>query len=144
MGVLWVHDIPASAATVRHNLDYDLRQHGVGAEIAADAAVLASELVANAIRHARPLPSGHLQVEWEVTDRDVTIAVTDGGSDEQPHLNTAGPQDTSGRGLTIVAALASDWGTRSVAGRNTVWARIERVRHEGERPGSELRSRPAP
>ena len=73
--------------------------------------------MANAIRHARALPSGHLQVAWDVTDHDITISVTDGGSEQTPRIRDATAQDTSGRGLAIVAALANEWGTR-VRGRH--------------------------
>lgn len=124
MGVLWVLDTAASAGTVRRNLAYDLRRVGVDPGVASDSSVLASELVANAVRHARPLPSGHLQVEWEVTSEGVTVSVTDGGSDTVPEIREAGLQDTTGRGLAIVAALADEWGVNASDSTTTVWARI--------------------
>jgi anti-sigma regulatory factor (Ser/Thr protein kinase) len=124
VGVLWLRDLPVSAATVRRSLGADLQRAGMSADLAADAAVLASELVANAVRHARALPSGHFKVAWHVTDADVTIAVTDGGSDATPQIRAPAPTDTSGRGLAIVAALADDWGVEHTDGSNTVWARL--------------------
>ncbi|MGI8879204.1 MAG: ATP-binding protein [Jatrophihabitans sp.] len=124
MGVLWVLDTAASAATVRRNLAYDLGRVGVDADVASDSSVLASELVANAVRHARALPSGHLQVEWAVTSEGVVVSVTDGGSDTVPEIREAGLQDTTGRGLAIVAALADEWGVDASEATTTVWARI--------------------
>ncbi len=124
MGVLWVLDTAASAATVRRNLAYDLARVGVDPDVASDSSVLASELVANAVRHARALPSGHLQVEWEVHPDGVTVSVTDGGSDTVPEIREAGMQDTTGRGLAIVAALADEWGVKAGESTTTVWARI--------------------
>ena len=95
-------------------------------DVAADAAVLASELVANAVRHANALPNGEFKVAWNVTDADVTIAVTDGGarSGDGPRVRATAPNDTSGRGLAIVAALADDWGVEHADGTSTVWARL--------------------
>jgi anti-sigma regulatory factor (Ser/Thr protein kinase) len=124
VSILLVRDTAASAATVRRNVTYDLRRAGISEDVAADVAVLASELVANAVRHARALPSGHLQVEWDISADGITIAVTDGGSAGQPQIVPASPHDTSGRGLAIVDALADDWGVRPGELTTTVWARV--------------------
>ena len=98
------------------------------ADDAFDAALIASELVANAVRHATPLPSGHLAVEWVLDSASYTISVTDGGSSTDVTVRAAAADDVSGRGLMIVAALAEDWGVSSTtsergAETTTVWAR---------------------
>ena len=45
-----------------------------------DARLVVSELVGNAVRHARPLADGTMQVAWGQADDAVDIAVTDGGA----------------------------------------------------------------
>ena len=122
MPSLWVRRTPASAATVRHSISVDLRQAGFGREAAADAALLASELVGNSIRHASALPSGHLEVVWAIDESGVRLQVTDGGGRDTPLMRQVSLDDTSGRGLAIVAALADVWGVEEHPGGTTVWA----------------------
>ncbi len=126
---MWVRSAPASAATVRHSLTFDMERAGLGRDLADDAALLASELVSNAIRHAAALPSGHLVVDWDIDATGVRIQVADGGSDRQPAVRQTNLDDTSGRGLAIVAALADDWGVEpNAAGGTTVWAHVSRAK----------------
>jgi anti-sigma regulatory factor (Ser/Thr protein kinase) len=124
MRSLWVRKAPASAATVRHSISADLRQNGYTVEVAEDAALLASELVGNAIRHASALPSGQLEVAWGPDATGVRLQVTDGGGRDKPLVREFSLDDTSGRGLAIVAALADDWGVDEHAGGTTVWAHL--------------------
>jgi hypothetical protein len=59
--------------------------------------------------------------------------VTDGGGSNSSNgsnssaadisARQAGSQDTSGRGLQIVAELCDTWGVTAKAGATTVWAR---------------------
>ncbi|WP_306187193.1 MULTISPECIES: ATP-binding protein [unclassified Streptomyces] len=75
-----------------------------------DSAVLATdELFANAVRHAStdPRDTVTLTVEWNARGLRVTVADR---SPVLPRLRTADPAAESGRGLSIVAALADDWG----------------------------------
>lgn len=89
-----------------------------------DVALVASELIGNAVRHASPLPGGELQVSWELRDDGVEVRVTDGGGAARPIPRQVGPQDLSGRGLSIVDRVANDWGVDASANRTTVWARV--------------------
>jgi serine/threonine-protein kinase RsbW len=123
---LWVRRSPASAATVRHSISVDLRQAGFSPDLADDAALLASELISNAIRHASALPSGQLEVAWAIDADGVRLQVTDGGGHDQPQLRQASLDDTSGRGLAIVAALADEWGVQEHSLGRTVWAYLAR------------------
>jgi anti-sigma regulatory factor (Ser/Thr protein kinase) len=122
VGILWVRHTPASAALVRASLLAALQGTTITGDDAFDASLIASELIGNAIRHAPPLPSGHLMVEWRIDQTSYTIAVTDGGS----HPNLAVRQPTawqpSGRGLTIIDALADEWGVEPGAIGTRVWA----------------------
>lgn len=114
----------ASAAEVRAGLTADLMDQGLPAEVTSDAALVATELITNAIRHGRPLPNDELAVHWSTDGEDVLIRVTDGGSSSQPTLMNSGPEDTSGRGLAIVDSLASSWGVDVDTDQVTVWANV--------------------
>ena len=143
MSTLWVRHAPSSAAIARRRVLAAFDDAGVTGEHALDAALIASELVGNAVRHAAPLPSGQLAVSWVLDSDGYQISVTDGGNpaggslaggvsvsdtaagDEPADISVrhAGPQDTTGRGLRIVAELCDLWGVADEAGATTVWAR---------------------
>jgi anti-sigma regulatory factor (Ser/Thr protein kinase) len=74
--------------------------------------VVVSELLGNALRHARARMDGGLTVEVAVSADSVTIAVADGGSATLPTLIHAPTLAPSGRGLAVVRTLTSRWGIR--------------------------------
>jgi anti-sigma regulatory factor (Ser/Thr protein kinase) len=115
-----------SASVARHHLSKDMDAQRVDDALADDAELLLSELVGNAVRHARPLPGGVVRVAWEVASREVVLRVTDGGgrNGHRPRETAAPPDALSGRGLTIVAALAARWGVESGGGGQSVWAAL--------------------
>jgi anti-sigma regulatory factor (Ser/Thr protein kinase) len=116
---------PASAGQVRRQLSADLLNAGLPTSVVSDAALIVSELVGNAVRYAKPLPGGTLEVGWTIEKDCVRLTVADGGGPSVPVRHEAGPADIRGRGLAIVAALARDWGVepaRNGAGpSSTVW-----------------------
>ncbi|MEY9940830.1 SpoIIE family protein phosphatase [Streptacidiphilus sp. MAP5-3] len=89
----------------------------VGEELQ-DLGVLAvSELVSNSLTHGHP----PMRLRLRRTDRRLTIEVTD-ADDHLPRRKRALPADESGRGLEIVATIASNWGTRRTPdGGKAVW-----------------------
>ena len=126
MVLMHVRAEAASAAAVRAGLTADLAADGFPADARNDAALVATELITNAIRHGRPLPSDELTVEWSTEGEDVLVRVTDGGGPSHPRLMSTGPDDTTGRGLAIVHSLASSWGVDIGTDRVTVWAKVPR------------------
>lgn len=122
MAILSVRHTPASAAIARRNVADALQRAGLTADQAFDAALIASELVGNAVRHGRPLPSGNITVEWQLSADSYYIGVTDGGNPPAVAPKDAGVLATSGRGLMIVAALSQDWGVINNGNTTTVWA----------------------
>jgi serine/threonine-protein kinase RsbW len=125
VGTVSVPHVPASAGQIRRQLSADLRARDIRAAVVEEAALLASELVGNSVQHARSLPDGSILVSWRVENGRLQIRVTDGGGTaEEPHLSQAGPLDTSGRGLSIVDALATLWGVERSTGSTTVWATL--------------------
>ncbi|KES03467.1 PAS/PAC sensor protein [Streptomyces toyocaensis] len=83
-----------------------------------DLGVLAtSELVANSLQHGTP----PMRLRLRRTDRRLIIEVTD-GDDHLPRRRRAEPGDESGRGIAIVATIASTWGSRRTpGGGKAVW-----------------------
>ncbi len=126
MTSVWIRNTPASAAAVRHFLHEEVEKAGLGREVADDAALLASELVGNSIRHARALPAGYLNVTWFINDGGVRVQVTDGGGGKRPQIRRVSLADTTGRGLAIVEALSDDWGVDEEPASTTVWAHLPR------------------
>lgn len=102
---------PASASTARRALGTWLHGHGFDDGIVDDAQLVVTELVSNALRHARPLPDGGLAVGWAREANQLLITVRDGGGATEPTRLAAGPEAMGGRGLAIVDALGSSWFT---------------------------------
>ncbi len=98
-----------SAGTVRDALTSWLRHHGADAESLADARLVATELVSNALRHASPLSNGTMLVRWELRKGRLQLSVCDGGGTSTPVVLDPAADDTGGRGLAIVDALVSRW-----------------------------------
>ena len=85
------------------------------------AVLLVSELVTNAVRHAR----GPCALVVNVAGDEVELSVEDG----DPHVPVAGGRhrlEESGRGLLLVGALAERWGVRAVPGGKSIWFSLSR------------------
>lgn len=72
--------------------------------LADTAALLTSEVVTNAILHART----PVELVVRRLGKGVSVEVTD-GSRRQPRTRRATPESTNGRGLALVEQLASTW-----------------------------------
>ncbi|MFI8995400.1 SpoIIE family protein phosphatase [Streptomyces sp. NPDC053542] len=77
----------------------------------------ASELVANSLQHGTP----PMRLRLRRTDRRLIVEVTD-GDDHLPRRRRAEPVDEAGRGISIIATIASNWGSRRTpGGGKAVW-----------------------
>jgi anti-sigma regulatory factor (Ser/Thr protein kinase) len=121
--VVAVRHEPASAAVVRQAIAADLTAQAIGRDSVADVVLVASELVGNAVLHASAAFDHELDVDWEVEPDAVLVRVRD-GSDSLPRQRSTNETETGGRGLSIVAALADDWGVRRTDAGKEVWARV--------------------
>jgi anti-sigma regulatory factor (Ser/Thr protein kinase) len=90
-----------------------------------DAALLVlSELLTNAVRHARVSPGREIETRFIRAAKGVRIEVHD-ASDEWPVQQSAGPDSPGGRGLLLVAALSDAWDVAQREGiGKAVWAEI--------------------
>ena len=84
--------------------------------LAGTACLLVSEILTNAVRHARA-PIG---LRLHATPSEITAEITD-DDPQRPQLAPPDPAAESGRGLTVVAALATAWGTWPSSAGKTVW-----------------------
>jgi len=87
------------------------------------AVLLVSELVTNAVRHAR---TGRLAIalRLEAPGAWLRIEVHDADPHE-PRPRTPGALDESGFGLLLIEALAGKWGVRQTAAGKAVWAELD-------------------
>ncbi|MGH8889921.1 MAG: ATP-binding protein [Acidothermaceae bacterium] len=122
MGVVRVAARPSSVAAVRSTLRGDLAM--LPEPVREDVALVASELLGNAMRHGSSLADGQLAISWEVDAAGVEIAVTDGGGPTEPTVEEPAPTEIGGRGLSIVATLSAQWGVERHGTETTVWALI--------------------
>jgi anti-sigma regulatory factor (Ser/Thr protein kinase) len=80
---------------------------------------IVSELVGNAVLHA----GGRIHLRFATDVDGVLITVSD-DSPVTPELKAFSPQATTGRGIRILHALASDYGVDARAGGKSIWARL--------------------
>lgn len=111
---------PAGVGAARRRMRQDLRSGGAAEAAIDDASLVLSELLSNSCRHARPLDREQVHASWSQNALgEITISVTDGGGPTLPRVATPSVSARGGRGLTIIGALARDWGVREYsAGRS--------------------------
>jgi hypothetical protein len=100
-------------ATRRFVVD-SLRSWGHSGEMLDDAAIVSSELAANAVAHA----CSPFSVTLSSEDSVVRVSVHDTGSRH-------GMPVQAGHGLSMVAALASSWGVEALPEGKVVWAELD-------------------
>lgn len=102
--------VPTSVGRARAALLSELELDGtVPPQMRDNAALVLSELLANAVRHAEPLKDGQVLVSWRLVQRTLSLSVSDGGGDTEPKVIDASLLATGGRGLAIVEQLALRW-----------------------------------
>ena len=112
----------SSVSVARQKLKTWLVEAGIRGDVVEDARVVISELVANSVRHAQPLPDGDIVVSWKVAKQGLQISVTDGGSGTRPRKVNAPSSALAGRGMAIVETLAETWWSDKTRSRSTVHA----------------------
>ncbi|WP_369252807.1 SpoIIE family protein phosphatase [Streptomyces sp. R41] len=118
-------DLPADPAVVA-----DARQHAADQlttwglqEAAPTTELIVSELVTNAIRHARP------PIQLRLIHNSALICEVSDSSSTSPHPRRARDLDEGGRGLFLVGQLTERWGTRHTLTGKTIWAEQLRPLH---------------
>ena len=118
--------VPDAVRAARHAL----REHGLSAHLDHTVALLTSEIVGNAVRHAGPLsPAEKIVFHARMSDDHVRVEVADHGPGFDPEVR----HDTSGFGLRLVDKLASRWGVERTMRGCRVWFEVDRRRGRFER-----------
>ncbi len=106
----------SAVADARHLVTSYLTDRGLPPVLLGDAALATSELVTNAVLH------GHAPIDLRlrIEGADVLIEVRDRAT-YQPRKLRPDEDDEHGRGLQIVAALSTRWGTRPTEHGKAVW-----------------------
>ncbi|MFD6996392.1 ATP-binding protein [Streptomyces mirabilis] len=95
-------------------------------DITETAELLLSELMTNAYRHAKVSPGREIWARCVLTEDRLRVTVTD-ANDRLPTPREASPKEESGRGLTLVAMLADEWGVEKREGGigKVVWFEVQ-------------------
>jgi Histidine kinase-like ATPase domain len=83
--------------------------------------LLVSELVTNALLHGHP----PLELRLSADRGRVRVEVFDAAGDHRPAREFAPLDAARGRGIEIVAALASRWGSASAPAGKVVWFEVD-------------------
>ena len=110
------------AASAARNLVRDVLLSWDLEQLSDCAVLVVTELVSNAVRHAKGdalrvtvVRHSHQQVRVCVIDKDRT----------RPRFRPGSLDEESGRGLLLVEAMSSVWGVDVLAGGKRVWAVLE-------------------
>ncbi len=112
--------LPPSISAARRAVAELLDPAVVPAEVVEDVMLLVSELVTNAVLHARS--AVHLSACVE--PGRIVVAVGDDDPDHGPLRPDRGALATSGRGIRLVELLASSWGVETGTRSKVVWFEI--------------------
>lgn len=111
---------PTSGALAREALRDLCAAAHLSQDTCETALLLTTELVTNAIEHG----GGPAVLDASIHDQAVRVAVDD-ASTVTPEPRLASEFEERGRGLFLVAALASRWGTVPRTGGKTVWFEMD-------------------
>ncbi|WP_143655892.1 SpoIIE family protein phosphatase [Streptomyces sp. XY006] len=112
---------PRSAPRARHFTTHALHDWQVPRQLTETAALVVTELVTNALRHG----DGELSLALHLTATALTVELAD-RSATPPVPRRAAPTDENGRGLQLVDALSTSWGTRTHSQGKSVWCILPR------------------
>ena len=117
---LEIPDRPDAVRQGRQFVVEQIRAAGVAGDCADDAALVAAELLANAIQHGLP----PIVICAVVGEASVRVEVQD-ASPRIPMRLAPSTSNMTGRGLAMVEALAARWGVDQVSGGGkTVWCEL--------------------
>ena len=80
-------------------------------------ALLTSEIVSNAVRHA----TGNVTLEVTLLNRDELRVQARDESPDAPVIRSSNPGGVGGHGLTIIDSLSSRWGVERYDDHKVVW-----------------------
>lgn len=115
---------PTAPRTARRWVMQVAAAAGIGGAANQVAELLTGEVVANTVVHGPH--DAQVVVRLAVTGHTLRVEVEDSGGGH-PELRRTEPTAPNGRGLAIVDALSSAWGSTNEPGRTVVWFEVEDV-----------------
>jgi anti-sigma regulatory factor (Ser/Thr protein kinase) len=112
--------VAPSVAAARRFVAAALRRQGAVPETIDTACLLTSELVTNALVHA----GSRVTLAVSVGERGLRVEVGDMSSAD-PEPRSIGPDAVAGRGLHIVEAMSTRWGTSGAVDGKRVWFELD-------------------
>jgi anti-sigma regulatory factor (Ser/Thr protein kinase) len=109
---------PISSRIAREFVRQVCREWGMGEDVCDEAALVATELVANVVDHA----GTRCVITVSRDDSRLRIEVEDFYPCPVPTSLHVDPTAPRGRGLLVVAGLSTEWGVRDLPNGKTVWA----------------------
>ncbi|WP_234327410.1 ATP-binding protein [Streptomyces sp. NRRL WC-3742] len=122
----WLPRHRRSVGEARWQLQNFLHDVPGGFDLVDSCEVVVSELVTNAVLHARVPKGRRIAVRFESTSGHLRIEVHDASSEKPAIRRAVCPDDSSGRGLRLVEALSVEWGctARPEGIGKIVWALV--------------------
>ncbi len=114
-----LHPVPAAIRRARKMVGDQLCAWGMS-DLVDDAELITSELVTNAIAHG----GGVVELRLVALPNSIRISVLDHDPNAIPQVSGERGLQVGGRGLSIVAQVASDWGYELTADGKEVWAEL--------------------
>lgn len=108
-----------ATVTARQLVDRACRDWGQEA-LSDSAQLIITELVSNAVRHA----GTEVDISVSLLQRYLRLSVRDGSRELPRHNTSEDPLREEGRGLTVIAALATGWGSTPTKDGKVVWAAL--------------------
>ena len=134
---------PASVGAARRFIAARTTAWSFPEPVGSQLVLIGSELVTNAVLHAR----SELTLTLELRDGRIRISVKD-RSKAPPTLRHYQPDALTGRGLGVVATLSDSWGISTAADGKVVWAEVAATGNAAgtaaRRPPEEVGPAPAP
>jgi anti-sigma regulatory factor (Ser/Thr protein kinase) len=96
----------------------------VPSSILADALLLTTEIVTNAVRHAGGGPDDSIELTVSIDHDQLRVVVRDPGAGFDPSDHR--PSEEGGWGLILVKSVATRWGVRPRTGGTDVWFDLTR------------------
>lgn len=121
--------VPNVASRSRAIIGRHLREGGADDDELYTTALIATELISNALRHAPPA----LCVRVDADEDRIRVEVHDSDRTGPTLPHTLSLDSSGSRGLWLVDALSAEWGHRQHEVGKVVWADVPRTGHPGGR-----------
>jgi len=118
----WFTATPDEVRAARHWVTESLATHGCDRDGLDRAALITTELAANVLDHTTSDRVGVIVTYANGTARIEVVHCDPSAQDPNPRDLV--PESDRGRGLLLVEAMSSAWGTSASADGRTVWAEV--------------------